>query len=138
MLLGIPGCRVGSAGLEGKLLLGEADTSTTASIGAGGSLASNTLIVGEAGTLSGASIADTHIGALHDRVNIVRVGDISDPSVVLGACAAGAISVSPGGLAIFSVVAVASVGDVARPASTAAVGASGVGDGDKRKHSDKH
>jgi hypothetical protein len=82
MLLGIPGCRVGSAGLEGKLLLGEADTSTTASIGAGGSLASNTLIVGEAGTLSGASIADTHIGALHDRVNIVRVGDISDPSVV--------------------------------------------------------
>mmetsp|Transcript_14278 Transcript_14278/g.23632 ORF Transcript_14278/g.23632 Transcript_14278/m.23632 type:complete len:224 (-) Transcript_14278:10-681(-) len=125
VLVGIPRGRVCAGSLGGELLLGEADTGIGASVGADGSLASDTLIVGEACALSGGAVTVTLVGALHNGVQVVGRLHVSYPGHRLGAGALGAVSSSPGGLTVLAVVAGALVVDPAGSVSAAPVGAVG-------------
>lgn len=65
MLHGVPRLVICGTGLVGELLLGVADTSSAAVVGADGTVAGNTDIVVEASTLSSLSVACSLVGALH-------------------------------------------------------------------------
>lgn len=95
VLHGVPGLGVGAASLGGKVLLGPAGSAVVTVIGAQGTLASNTVITGEAVAGAGGSVASALVGALHPRVKVVGVHHISDPSEVLGAGALRAIGAGP-------------------------------------------
>ena len=136
MLLGVPGGGVCAGGFGGELLLGEAHSGIGARVGADSTLASNTLVVGEACAFSGAAVAVTLVGALHNGVEVIGSLDMADPSHGLGASALGAISSSPGSLAILAVVASTLVVHTARTMTTAPIGAVGnshSGKGSKKK-----
>jgi hypothetical protein len=105
MLVGIPRSGVSARSLGSELLLSEADTGIGARVGADGSLASNTLVVGEACALSGGAVAVTLVGALHDGVEVVGGLDVAHPGHRLGAGALGAISSGPGNLTVLAIVA---------------------------------
>lgn len=95
MLQGIPGGGVGSGGSGSEVLLRPALAIVVTVIGAGGSLASNTIITSEASACACGSVTSTLVGALYDGVEIVRLNDGSNPGLVLGASALGAIGTSP-------------------------------------------
>jgi hypothetical protein len=123
LLLSIPRSGVNTAGFHSQLLLGEADTSIAASIGANRALAGNSVVVGIADTLTGFSIASSLVGALHNGVSIVSVLHSSNPGGIFRAGSSGAIGEGPGRLSIDSVVASAFIISTARSVAIAAVGA---------------
>ena len=129
VLLGVPRGGVCAGGFGGELLLGEAHSGIGARVGANSSLASNTLVVGKARAFSGAAVAVTLVGALHNRMEVIRGLDIADPSHRLGASALGAIRSSPGSLTILAVVASTLVVHTTRSMATAPIGAVSNGDG---------
>ena len=135
MLVGIPGGGVCAGSLSGKLFLSEANTGIGASVGADGSLASDTLIVGEAGALSGGAVTVTLVRALNNGVKVIGRLNVSYPSHGFGASALGAISGSPSGIAILTVVASTLVVDPAGSIATAPIGA--VGDSHSGKGSEQ-
>jgi hypothetical protein len=87
VLLGVPRSSVSAGSLGGKLFLGEANTGITAGIGAHGSLASNTLVVGKASTFTSCSVTITLVGALYHGMEVVGSLDVTNPSHGLGASA---------------------------------------------------
>jgi hypothetical protein len=123
MLVGIPRGRVCAGSFGGELLLSEAHSGVGASVGADGSLASDALVVGETCALSSGTVAITLIGALNNGVEVIGRFDVSYPSHGLGASALGAISSSPGCIAILAVVASTLVIDPARSMAAAPIGA---------------
>ncbi len=125
MLVVIPRGVVFAESFLCELVLGEADTILTALVGADGSLASNTFVVGKASALTSLSIANTLVGAFYYGVGVVGVVDISYPGLVLGASPARAVSAGPLGLAIDSLVALAPIVGTATSVARAAVGAVG-------------
>ncbi len=125
MLVVVPRGVVVAASLVSELLLSEANASVTALVGADGSLASNALVVSEALALAGLAVAQTLVGALDDGVGVVGVDHITDPGLVLGAGAAGAVGVGPLGLAIDAGIAEALVISATGAVARAAVGAVG-------------
>jgi hypothetical protein len=100
VLHGVPGGGVGAAGLGGQVLLGPAGAAVVAVIGAQGTLARYTIVSGEAVASTGGAVATTLVGALHPRVQVVGIYDISDPGEVLGASSLRAVRTSPLGLTI--------------------------------------
>jgi hypothetical protein len=119
----IPWGGICSASLSRQLLLSEADTGLRASVGTYSTLASNTLIVGEAGAFAGSSIADTSVGAFYHRVSVVGIDNGTNPGGVGGAGAARAVGEGPGRISVNSVIAGAFVVSSTRAMSTAPVGA---------------
>jgi len=116
------------------LFLSVANTSSTATIGARSSLTGNTLEVGEALAYTSFTIAVTLVGAFHDWMDVISVGNVSYPCRRLGASSRRAISISPCGLAIFSVVAVANIVDIATTVTIATIRTSGIDNGDHYDH----
>lgn len=100
VLHGVPGLGVGAAGLGSQVLLGPAGTAVIAVVGAQSTLASNTVVTGEAVAGSGRSVAGSLVGAFYPRMQVVGVYNISDPSKILGAGALGAVGASPFGFAV--------------------------------------
>lgn len=125
LLLSIPGGRVDTTGLRSQLLLGEADTSITASIGADRALAGNSLIVSVALALTGLSIASTLVRALNHGVSIVSVFHSTNPGGIFRAGSARAVGEGPSGLSVDSVVASAFIVSTARSVAIATVRAVG-------------
>ena len=123
VLLSIPHSGVCARGLFSELLLGEANTSLTAGIGADGSLTSNTLVVGKASTLTRATVTVTLVRALNDGMEVIGGLNVAYPGLRLGASAKGAIRSGPGNLAILTVVTGALVVVPAGSMTTAPVGA---------------
>lgn len=80
LLVGIPRRVVNSSGFVGKLLLSKANTSIAASVGADRALAGNSFVVREALALSGLAVAKTLVRALNDRMGIVSILNITNPS----------------------------------------------------------
>lgn len=80
MLLSIPRGVVNTASFRSELLLGEADTSITASVRANCSLTSNTFVVREALAFTSLAVAKTLVGAFNDWMGIVGVLHVTDPS----------------------------------------------------------
>lgn len=78
----IPGLRVNSVGFRSKVLLRPACAAVIAVEGAVSSLASVAIIAGEAVTESRRAITDALVRALSHRVEVVRVGDLPNPSDV--------------------------------------------------------
>jgi hypothetical protein len=131
--LRVPGGGVGATGLGGELLLGEADASLVAVVGAHGALAGNTVVVGVASALAGLSVAGALVGALGLGVSVVGAHHGADPGGTQGAGSGRAISLSPGGQsAVHSRVALALVVTAARTVTRAAVGAKGGSRGQQR------
>jgi hypothetical protein len=100
MLHCIPRGIVFAISLDGKVLLRPASATVVAVIRAGRTLASNTVIAREALARTRLAVTCTLVRALHPRVEIVRVDDISDPSEIARASAKTAIRASPLGLAV--------------------------------------
>ena len=82
------------------MLLGPASAAVIAIVRAESTLACNPFIAREALTFTGGPVTDTLVGALNPGVQIVVVDNITDPSVVLGACSQRTISTSVLRLAI--------------------------------------
>jgi len=68
MLEGVPGLSVDAVSLRGEVLLGPADTTFVAVVGAYRSLASNTLVTREALARTRLAVASALVGALSDGV----------------------------------------------------------------------
>lgn len=100
MLHGIPRLSVSATGLGGEVLLRPAGAAVVAVVGAESTLASNSVVAGEAVTGTGGAIASALVGALHPRVKIVGVDYVSNPGEVLGAGALRAVGTSPLSLTI--------------------------------------
>lgn len=100
MLHGIPRLSVSATGLGGEVLLRPAGAAVVAVVGAESTLASNSVVAGEAVAGTGGAIASALVGALHPRVKIVGVDYVSHPGEVLGAGALGAVGTSPLSLTI--------------------------------------
>lgn len=105
VLLSIPRLGVCASSLLCKLFLSKAHTRVATSVGADGTLAGNTFVVIVANTLARLSITTSLVGALDNRVSVVCVHYVSDPSLGLRACSTRAIRASPRGLSVHSVVA---------------------------------
>jgi len=105
MLHRIPRRGVRAGVRAGEMLLGPALTSAIAVIWANSTLASNTAVSSE--TLASARLAITRslVGALHNRVQVIRAENIAYPGLVLRACAQRAVRASPLILAVDSLVA---------------------------------
>jgi hypothetical protein len=100
MLHCIPRGIVSANGLGSKVLLRPASATVVAVIRAGRTLASNTVIAREALARTRLAVTCTLVRALHPRVEIVRVDDISDPSEIARASAKTAIRAGPLRLAV--------------------------------------
>lgn len=83
-----------------KVLLWPADTSVIAVHWAHSTLASNTVVSREAFTSSGLSVARTLVGALHPRVKVVGVHDVTYPCEISGTSTLRAVRASPFSFAI--------------------------------------
>ena len=125
MLVVVPRSGVLANSRISELLLSEADTVITALVGADGSLASNTFIVGEARALTSLSVADTFVRALNNGVGVVGIINKADPGLVLGAGSAGAISTGPLLLAVHALIACTTIVGTAASVARAAIGAVG-------------
>lgn len=79
MLLSIPRSGISAASLVSELLLGETNTGVGALVGADGALASDAVVVGVAHALTSVSVATTLVRALHDRVGVISVLNVSNP-----------------------------------------------------------
>jgi len=82
------------------LLLSEANARITASVGADGTLAGNTIIVSEASAFAGSAVANALVGALNYGVGVISVDYCTDPGRVSRAGSARAVSVGPGRIAV--------------------------------------
>jgi hypothetical protein len=71
---------IGSGSLVRKSLLSEAHTSITAFIGAHGTLASNSLVIGKANALTILPIANTLVGTLNGGMGVVCLYYLTNPS----------------------------------------------------------
>jgi len=109
MLHGIPSHCVNSSALGSQVLLGPAGATVVAVIGADGSLASYTFVSGEALAGTNLAVAQTSVGALRPRVEIIGVDNSANPCKVLGAGSQGAVRAGPLGLSVEADEAVAVV-----------------------------
>jgi len=82
VLISIPRGRIYSSRLTGELILGKANSSIIAVIGADCSLTSYSFIVSEASTLSGRSITCAFIGAFYGGMSVVGIYYRSNPSFI--------------------------------------------------------
>jgi len=73
------------------------------------SLAGDTFVAREAVAGTRGAVAETLVGALYPRVSIVGIDDFTDPGIVLGAGAQGAVRASPLWLTVQTSVALAVV-----------------------------
>jgi len=109
VLHGIPSQCVISSALGSQVLLGPAGATVVAVIGADGSLASYTFVSGEALAGTNLAVAQTSVGALRPRVEIIGVDNSANPCKVLGAGSQGAVRAGPLGLSVEADEAVAVV-----------------------------
>ena len=129
---GVPGLGVHATSLHRQLLLGEAHARLATGIGAHSALAGNALVVLEALALAAGSVAHTLVGALSHRVGVIGAHNITNPSGVFGASAAGAVAEGPGGLSVDARIAGALVVSSTRAVTAASVWAMGRHEGEHR------
>jgi hypothetical protein len=96
----IPRGIVGAARLDSQVLLRPASTTVVTVVRASGTLTCNTIVSWEARARTGLAVARAFVGALHPRMQVVRVDHLADPSEVARACAKRAIGASPFRLSI--------------------------------------
>lgn len=107
MLHGIPRSSVCAGDLGSQVLLRPTSAAIVTVVVADGSLASNTIVAGEAVASTGGTVASSLIGALNPRVKVICVYDLSNPGKVLRAGSLRAIGSGPLGLAVQTGVALA-------------------------------
>ena len=95
VLHGVPRSGVNSAGLGSEVLFRPASAAIIAILGTQGALAGNPIVTRETRAGTSFPVAHTLVAALLPRVNVVSADDGSDPCIVLGAHALGAIGASP-------------------------------------------
>jgi len=125
---GVPGKVVHSIGPGREEFLRETSASVVAVLGTGLSLASNSVVAGEAVASTRLAVASSAVRALGPRVEVISIDNISNPSKVVRASSEGAVGTGPLGHAVEAEVALAvGVGDasaVARAVMLAVAAAS--------------
>jgi hypothetical protein len=117
----VPRSRVGSASLAREVLLGPAGTAVITVVGAGGTLASNTIVSREASASSTLAIASSLIRALSPGVSVVSIDNTANPGEIARAGALRAIGTGPLCLTIQTGEAFAIVVHLTRSVSRAVV-----------------
>lgn len=109
MLHGIPGGAVSAVSTACQVLLRPAGSAVIAVVRADSALARDTFIAGKALAFASVAIANSLVGALSPRVEVVSIDDITNPGKVLRASAQRAVGAGPFGFAINTGVAFAVV-----------------------------
>jgi len=121
MLVGIPRCRVSPSSLVSQDLLRPASSTVITVVRAHGTLASNTIVTREALASTSLAIASSLVGALHPRVSVVGIDNITNPREILRASAKRAVRTSPLSLTVNASKAFTVVVHLARSMSRAVV-----------------
>lgn len=107
MLHGIPRSSVDTVSLGSEVFLRPASAAVIAVVRAVSALAGVAVISGEAAAEASGAVAEAFVGALSHRVEVIRVSNSSDPSMIIRASAQRAVRTSPFGVSIEASVALA-------------------------------
>lgn len=105
MLHGVPGSTtlvvlVGAPSLGGKVLLRPACSAVITVVRTSGTLTGNAIISRETGTSTRLAVTGSLVGALHPRVKVVGVHDVTYPCEISGTSTLRAVRASPFSFAI--------------------------------------